>query len=97
MVAAPPVTMYQEIGRGSGAAASPRASARPKFDEAFRLFDRGEADEARAGLNDTANYCPTTRSPRCASTDSDAMDRGENTPWAGGGVGGVGANDPAAI
>jgi hypothetical protein len=59
---------------------APLRAAQPAFDEAFRLFDAGDANLARAAFERCRQLLPDDPIAALHLAHCDAMDRGEITP-----------------
>ena len=75
-----PVTMYEVYDEDPAPLRAAKRLAQPAFDEAFRLFDAGDADEARAAFERCRQLLPDDPIAALHIAHCDAMDRGEISP-----------------
>jgi predicted ATPase/class 3 adenylate cyclase len=75
-----PVTMYEVYDDDPVPLRAEKRLAQPAFDEAFRLFDAGDADQARAAFERCHELLPDDPIAALHLTHCDAMDRGEISP-----------------
>jgi class 3 adenylate cyclase len=75
-----PVTMYEVYNEDPAPLRSAKRAAQPAFDEAFRLFDAGEASQARAAFEHCHELLPDDPVAALHLAHCDAMDRGEISP-----------------
>jgi hypothetical protein len=75
-----PVTMYEVYDEDPAPLRAAKRSAQPAFDEAFRLFDAGDADQARAAFERCHELLPDDPVAALHLAHCDAMDRGEISP-----------------
>jgi predicted ATPase/class 3 adenylate cyclase len=74
------VTMYEVYDDDPAPLRAAKRSAQPAFDEAFRLFDAGDANLARAAFERCRRLLPDDPIAALHLTHCDAMDRGEISP-----------------
>lgn len=74
------VTMYEVYDDDPAPLRAAKRSAQPAFDEAFRLFDAGDAKLARAAFERCRRLLPDDPIAALHLTHCDAMDRGEISP-----------------
>jgi class 3 adenylate cyclase len=74
------VTMYEVYDEDPAPLRAAKRSAQPAFDEAFRLFDAGDATQARAAFERCRQLLPDDPIAALHLAHCDAMDRGEITP-----------------
>jgi class 3 adenylate cyclase len=75
-----PVTMYEVYDEDPEPVRAAKRLAQPAFNEAFRLFDAGDADQARAAFERCRQLLPDDPIAGLHLTHCDAMDRGEISP-----------------
>lgn len=75
-----PVTIYEVYDEDSAAQRAAKRSAQPAFDEAFALFDAGDADRARAAFERCRKLLPDDPVAPLHIAHCDAVARGEMTP-----------------
>jgi predicted ATPase/class 3 adenylate cyclase len=75
-----PVTMYEVYDGDPAPLRAAKRAAQPAFDEAFRLFDAGDAKLARAAFERCRQLLPDDPIAALHLAHCDAMDRGEITP-----------------
>jgi class 3 adenylate cyclase len=75
-----PVTMYEVYDEDPAPLRAAKRLAQPVFDEAFRLFDAGDAEQARAAFKRCQELLPDDPVAALHLTHCDAMDRGEISP-----------------
>jgi predicted ATPase/class 3 adenylate cyclase len=74
------VTMYEVYDEDPAPLRAAKRAAQPAFDEAFRLFDAGDANLARAAFERCRQLLPDDPIPALHLAHCDAMDRGEIAP-----------------
>jgi hypothetical protein len=74
------VTMYEVYDGDPAPVRAAKRAAQPAFDEAFRLFDAGDAELARAAFERCRQLLPDDPIAALHLAHCDAMDRGEITP-----------------
>jgi predicted ATPase/class 3 adenylate cyclase len=74
------VTMYEVYDEDPAPLRAAKRLAQPAFDEAFRLFDAGDPDQARAAFERCRQLLPDDPIAALHLAHCDAMDRGEITP-----------------
>jgi len=74
------VTMYEVYDGDPAVVRAAKRAAQPAFDEAFRLFDAGDAELARAAFERCRQLLPDDPIAALHLAHCDAMDRGEITP-----------------
>jgi len=75
-----PVTIYEVYDEDPAPLRSAKRLAQQAFDEAFRLFDAGDADQARAAFERCRELLPDDSVAALHLTHCDAMKRGEISP-----------------
>jgi predicted ATPase/class 3 adenylate cyclase len=75
-----PVTIYEVYDDDPEELRAAKRSAQPAFDEAFKLFDAGDVDGARAAFEQCEHLLPDDPVAPLHLAHCDAMERGEMTP-----------------
>lgn len=75
-----PVTIYEVYDEDPAALRAVKRSAQPAFDEAFALFDAGDADRARAAFERCRQLLPDDPVAPLHLAHCDAVARGEMSP-----------------
>ena len=75
-----PVTIYEVYDEDPASIRAAKRSAQPAFDEAFALFDAGDADQARAAFERCRQLLPDDPIAPLHLAHCDAVARGEMTP-----------------
>ncbi len=75
-----PVTIYEVYDEDPASLRAAKRSAQPAFDEAFALFDAGDADQARAAFERCRQLLPDDPVAPLHLAHCDAVARGEMSP-----------------